>query len=110
VRLPLIDAKRGELFAALHAGDEERWPPFVARPEEIADRVREAGIAPMAAGDGSVRFRRVLEEAGIRVEPDSSRAHVVRALHVCRLAREVSPMPPEAVLPEYLRVPDAKPR
>jgi len=32
----------------------------------------------------------------------------VRALHVCRLALAVPGEPPEAVLPDYLRAPDAK--
>jgi tRNA threonylcarbamoyladenosine biosynthesis protein TsaB len=107
--LPLLDAKRGELFAALYEGGEARWTPFVAGPEELARRVREAGLNPLAAGDGSVRFRGVLEAAGIRVEPEGSRAHVVRALHVCRLAASVTPAAPEAVVPEYLRAPDAQP-
>jgi tRNA threonylcarbamoyladenosine biosynthesis protein TsaB len=110
LRLPLIDARRGELFAALHgAGGEALWPPFVAAPERVAERVREAGLGVRAAGDGSIRFRGVLEAAGIGVEADESRSHVVRALHVCRLARTVPGAPPEAVLPEYLRTPDAKP-
>jgi tRNA threonylcarbamoyladenosine biosynthesis protein TsaB len=108
--LPLIDAKRGELFAALFDSGEARWTPFAAAAEDVAARVREAGLTPLAAGDGSVRFRGVLEAAGIRVEPNGSRAHVVRALHICRLAAAASPIPPEAVLPEYLRAPDAKPR
>jgi tRNA threonylcarbamoyladenosine biosynthesis protein TsaB len=107
--LPLIDARRGEVFAALHgAGGELLWPPFVAAPEAVAERVRQAGFRARAAGDGSIRFRRVLEAAGIRVDADESRSHVVRALHVCRLARAVPGQPPEAVLPEYLRAPDAK--
>ena len=42
--------------------------------------------------------------------PDESRSHVVRALHVCRLAQAVPGEPPEAVLPDYLRAPDAKPQ
>jgi tRNA threonylcarbamoyladenosine biosynthesis protein TsaB len=106
--LPLIDARRGEVFAALHgAGGEPVWPPFVAAPEDVAGRVRGAGLDVLAAGDGSIRFRGVLEAAGIRVYADESRSHVVRALHVCRLARAVPGQPPEAVLPEYLRAPDA---
>jgi tRNA threonylcarbamoyladenosine biosynthesis protein TsaB len=108
--LPLIDAKRGEVFAAAYDGKEELWAPFAARPEEVAERVRVADFKPLAAGDGSIRFRRVLETAGIRVAPDDSGAHVVRALHVCRLAAEAPGEPPEAVLPEYLRAPDAKPQ
>jgi tRNA threonylcarbamoyladenosine biosynthesis protein TsaB len=109
LRLPLIGARRGELFAALHgAAGEPLWPPFVAAPEAVAERVRDAGFAVRAAGDGSIRFRGVLEAAGIRVDADESRSHVVRALHVCRLAQAVPGQPPEAVLPDYLRAPDAK--
>jgi tRNA threonylcarbamoyladenosine biosynthesis protein TsaB len=125
LRLPLIDAKRGELFAALYADGEELRAPFAARPEEVAACAAELASRPAdapprppagtlspvrAAGDGSVRFRSVLEAAGIEVEPDGSRAHVVRALHVCRLGAGAPARPLEAVLPEYLRLPDAKPR
>ena len=109
LRLPLIDARRGELFAALHEEEEEVWPPFAAAPDQLAARVREAGVTPRAAGDGSIRFREVLETAGIRVEPDAARSHVVRGLHVCRLGADAPGGSPEAVLPEYLRLPDAKP-
>jgi tRNA threonylcarbamoyladenosine biosynthesis protein TsaB len=108
--LPVIDAKRGEVFAAAYEGGRELWAPFAARPEELAARLRRAGLTPLAAGDGSIRFRGVLEAAGIRVAPDHSGAHVVRALHVCRLAARAPDGPPEAVLPEYLRAPDAKPQ
>jgi tRNA threonylcarbamoyladenosine biosynthesis protein TsaB len=108
--LPVIDAKRGEVFAAAYEAGSELWAPFVASPEKLAARVREAGFGPLAAGDGSIRFRRMLETAGIRVAPDDSGAHVVRALHVCRLAAAAPGKPPEAVLPEYLRAPDAKPQ
>jgi tRNA threonylcarbamoyladenosine biosynthesis protein TsaB len=110
VRLPLIDARRGELFAALFGpAGEPLWPPFVAAPDAVAKRVRDAGFRARAAGDGSIRFRGVLEAAGIGVDADESRSHVVRALHVCRLALAVPDQPPEAVLPDYLRTPDAKP-
>jgi tRNA threonylcarbamoyladenosine biosynthesis protein TsaB len=108
--LALIDAKRGELFAALYEAGEPRWGPLAAAPEEVAARVLESGTSPLAIGDGSVRFRGVLEAAGIRVLPEGARAHVVRALHICRLAATAPPKAPEAVLPEYIRSPDAKPR
>jgi tRNA threonylcarbamoyladenosine biosynthesis protein TsaB len=109
LKLPLIDAKRGELFAALYQGLDEVWPAFAATPERLVQRLRDATMAPLAAGDGSIRFRGVLEAAGIRVEPDGSSAHVVRALNVCRLAGQVRPAPRDGVLPEYLRLPDATP-
>jgi tRNA threonylcarbamoyladenosine biosynthesis protein TsaB len=109
--LPVIDAKRGEVFAALYRpAAAPDWGPLALRPEDLAERVRAESLTPLAAGDGSVRFRGVLEAAGIRVMPDDSRSHVVRALHVCRLAAGVPDVAPQAVLPDYLRAPDAKPQ
>jgi tRNA threonylcarbamoyladenosine biosynthesis protein TsaB len=113
-RLPVIDARRGELFAALYDGEGgTTWEPFVAAPEDLAERIAKAfpGVErPLAAGDGSIKFRPVLEAAGVEVPSDESQLHVVRALSVCRLAGEVPAAPPEAVLPAYLREPDAKPQ
>lgn len=107
-RLPLIDAKRGELFAALYDGDDELWPPFASTPDPLVERVRDASLTVMAAGDGSLRFRQELEAGGIESCPAG--AHAVRGLHICRLAIRVPAVPPEAVLPNYLRDPDAKPQ
>ena len=109
LRLPVIDARRGEVFAALFRGDEEVLAPFVAAPEEVVPRLGVGTPAVTAAGDGSLRFRRVFEAAGVAVDGDGSRTHVVRALHVCRLAAHVSSTSPEAVVPTYLRAPDAQP-
>jgi tRNA threonylcarbamoyladenosine biosynthesis protein TsaB len=109
VRLPLIDARRGEVFAALHGPAGGRWGPLVVGPEELVERLQTDGSNPLAAGDGSLRFRQLLEAAGVRVAPDGSQAHVVRALHVCRLAIDTPSVAPEAVLPTYIRDPDAKP-
>ncbi len=106
LRLPVIDARRGEVFAALYEGGEERLEPAARAPEELA--VHAAGAR--AAGTGALHFREALEAAGATVEPDRSPAHVVRALNVCRLARRVPARPPATVLPDYLRLPDAKPR
>jgi tRNA threonylcarbamoyladenosine biosynthesis protein TsaB len=110
LRLPLIDARRGEVFAALFDGERDLWPPFAAAPEDLIARVRDHGFAPLAAGDGSLRFRGMLQEAGIQVAPEDSTAHVVRALHICRLGQEARDESPEAVLPDYLREPDARPQ
>lgn len=110
VRLPLIDARRGELFAALFEGDEPRWEPFVTDPDALVERVREADCKPLAAGDGSLEFQQILEAGGIQVAPAGAQAHVVRALHVCELGAEAPARPPEAVVPLYLRAPDAKPQ
>ena len=36
------------------------------------------------------------------------RLHAVDALHVCRLAEAIEPVPPDAVKPTYVRLPDAE--
>jgi len=107
--LPLIDARRGEVFGALYAFEQELIAPFVTRPEEVAVKLGEHAQFALAAGDGSLRFRQVLEGAGVSVAPDGSELHVVRALSVCRLAASTPAVAPEAVLPTYLREPDAQP-
>jgi tRNA threonylcarbamoyladenosine biosynthesis protein TsaB len=109
-RLALIDAKRGEVYAALFEGDEERWPPSVLDIDALLERVKEAATTPQAAGDGSLRFRDELEAAGVAVAPAESPLHVVSAGHLCRRALDAPDVAPEQVLPNYLREPDAVPR
>jgi tRNA threonylcarbamoyladenosine biosynthesis protein TsaB len=113
LRLALIDARRGELFAALYERETTVWEPFVTTPEDLAERIRdelgEQAKTALAAGNGSLRFREVVAATGMKVAPNRSEAHVVRALHVCRLAGTAPATPPEAVVPTYLRDPDAKP-
>ena len=111
--LPLLDARRGEVFAALYASDRLLWEPFAAPPDDVAhrlgaDELRDRPV-PLAAGDGAVRFREVVEAAA-EVPPDSSPLHAIRALHVCRLAAAAPATVPEAVTPRYLRAPDATPQ
>ncbi|HEX4718785.1 MAG TPA: tRNA (adenosine(37)-N6)-threonylcarbamoyltransferase complex dimerization subunit type 1 TsaB [Thermoleophilaceae bacterium] len=98
---PVIDARRNEVYGLDRAGE-----PFVG---SIDDAVGEAPRGALAAGDGSIRFRESLESAEIRVAPGDSGMHVVRGLYICRLAATVQPVPPESVVPCYLRAPDAKP-
>jgi tRNA threonylcarbamoyladenosine biosynthesis protein TsaB len=110
LRLPLIDAKRGELFGALYDADGGQLvEPFATRPDELAERLGEHAQSALAAGDGSIRSRAALEASGVTVAPGDSESHVVRALHVCRLALRVDDEAPEAVFPNYLRQPDAVP-
>jgi tRNA threonylcarbamoyladenosine biosynthesis protein TsaB len=98
---PLIDARRNEVYGLGTAG-----APFVG---SINYAIEKAPAGALAAGDGSIRFREALESAGIYVAPGDSRTHVVRGLYICRLAAAVQPVPPESVVPCYLRAPDAKP-
>ncbi|MDQ3719227.1 MAG: tRNA (adenosine(37)-N6)-threonylcarbamoyltransferase complex dimerization subunit type 1 TsaB [Actinomycetota bacterium] len=109
LRLPVIDARRGEVFAALFEDGAERLAAAAWPPERLAAELADRALAPRAAGDGALHFRDALETAGATVEPEGSPAHVVRGLHVCRLARRSPPSPPQAVLPDYLRLPDVNP-
>jgi tRNA threonylcarbamoyladenosine biosynthesis protein TsaB len=110
VRLPLIDAKRGEVYAALFDGGRERWPAVALGIDALLDRLREVPATTLAAGDGSLRFRDELEAAGVAVAPVESPLHVVSAGHLCRRALEAPDTAPEQVVPDYLREPDAIPR
>jgi tRNA threonylcarbamoyladenosine biosynthesis protein TsaB len=108
-RLAVLDGRRGEAFAALFGPEgEEVWEPLVARPEDLAERLRTLPDSALAAGSGALRFRGELEAAGAEVLPDSSSAHRVLARHVCRIAADGAPSPPEAIQPIYLRPPDAQ--
>jgi tRNA threonylcarbamoyladenosine biosynthesis protein TsaB len=108
-RLAILDARRGQAFAALYgSGGEELWPPFVAAPGELTERVAPLPQAPLAAGSGAVRFRDELEAAGAEVLPDAEPAHRVSARHLCVLAEAGRPARPESIEPIYLRPPDAE--
>jgi tRNA threonylcarbamoyladenosine biosynthesis protein TsaB len=92
--VPVIDARRREVFVLLDG-------PSCLRPEEL-----ELEPGTMCVGDGAVRYRALLEEAGAEVPPRESDLHVPRAhLHVA-LARDFGPA--ERIEPIYLRVPDAE--
>jgi tRNA threonylcarbamoyladenosine biosynthesis protein TsaB len=98
-----IDARRGEVFAA---------SPSVFGPVALAPAALAARIAPgsPAVGDGAVRFREELERAGAVVPADDSPLHRVSAIEVCRLGAMGEPTGRDALLPDYRREPDAKPR
>ena len=114
--LAAIDARRGEVFATLRPRGQtplravEGFAPAATRPDALAERLRAMPAAPLCVGDGAVRFRDSLEAAGARVPPDSDGVHRLRAEHVCRLGAEGSLTDRDALLPHYLREPDAVPR
>jgi tRNA threonylcarbamoyladenosine biosynthesis protein TsaB len=110
--LAVLDARRGEAFAAAWRGDQAVLPEAALAPTALADAVEtlvRAGDSPLlAVGEGALRFRQQLEVAGAVVPPDGDALHRVGARHVCRLAGEAEPGEPETVLPRYLRLPDAE--
>lgn len=107
-RLALIDARRGEVFAALYAPSGERlWDPWVGAPGELAERLAGLPEPPLAAGSGALRFRDELAGSGVRIADGGEDLHRVAARHVCGLAA-AGGADREPLAPIYLRPPDAE--
>ena len=105
----VLDARRGEVFAAVYAGGRELLAPAALAPGELAARLLALDVPVRAVGDGAVRFRPELELAGITVPADGAAVHRIAAGPLCRLGREGEPAARDAVAPDYRREPDAKP-
>lgn len=127
--LAMIDARRGEVFAAAYpasvdftceAGADatlaggvafERAIPG-AQLQTIADELRRRGAPPaerwLAVGDGALRFCEQLREGGVQVAPQNSQLHVIDPSAICELgARATLDRSRTQVLPDYRRTPDA---
>jgi tRNA threonylcarbamoyladenosine biosynthesis protein TsaB len=107
--LAVIDARRGEAFVGAYRSGERLVGPVAVTPEHLAALADPAYGPWLAVGDGAVRFRDRLEPA-VDVPVDTSTLHRVSALAVCRLARTAPSVDRDALLPEYVRAPDAVPR
>jgi tRNA threonylcarbamoyladenosine biosynthesis protein TsaB len=102
----VIDARRGEAFAATYDAARRR----LTAPQALApDALAELAAGLLAAGDGAIHFREQLERAGAAVPADGDPAHRVSAVHLCRLGAAGAPADREALVPDYVRDPDAKP-
>lgn len=88
---PVIDARRGEVFVP---------GPRAIAPDDLA---LESGT--LCVGSGAVRYRGALERKGARVPPDDADVHLPHARLHAALATEFDSA--EAVLPLYVRAPDA---
>jgi tRNA threonylcarbamoyladenosine biosynthesis protein TsaB len=117
--LPLIDARRGEVYAAVYdmssGGPIELLPPFASSPDSLGDITADSigGRGIIICGTGSERYRSELEEA----LPQGTRYcgpkwSVPSASIAAALALEREPVPYENlsdIEPLYIRPPDAKP-
>ncbi|HWE07943.1 MAG TPA: tRNA (adenosine(37)-N6)-threonylcarbamoyltransferase complex dimerization subunit type 1 TsaB [Solirubrobacteraceae bacterium] len=113
--IAVIDARRGEVFAAgwslADVADPRARPllaPQAVPVEALAERLRGGRERWLAAGDGSVASRAALERSGARIPKDDSKRNRVSAIEHCRLALGLPPEPPDGVRPQYLRLPDAE--
>jgi tRNA threonylcarbamoyladenosine biosynthesis protein TsaB len=109
---PILDARRGEVFVAAWRGGLQVLVPRAVTPERVAELAEEGGAGRrrtwVGVGDGAIRFRSFLEPVGVSVPADRSPLHRVSPAVLCELGAEAEPMAREAVLPEYLRLPDAE--
>jgi tRNA threonylcarbamoyladenosine biosynthesis protein TsaB len=110
----LIDAQRGEIFGALYRGKAEVATPLVSSPRQAIAEWRPllAGADVLAIGDGVARYRDVLEAAlGERVrfyEPLIPQLAPAIAEMAYELAASGATIAPHAIVPIYIRRPDAE--
>jgi tRNA threonylcarbamoyladenosine biosynthesis protein TsaB len=105
----VIDARRGEAFVAAYRGDDALMEPRALGPGALAEAVAALGPGVLAVGDGALRFRAELEQAGAAVPADGDAVHRVGAEALCRLGAAGRPVDRDALLPDYRREPDARP-
>lgn len=115
VLLAVLDARRGEAFAAAWQAESVADPvaapllaPAALTPAALVEAVAALPRAPLAVGDGALRFREQLEAAGVTVPADGSPLHLVDAAAHCRLGAAMEPAARDEVVPAYLRLPDAE--
>jgi tRNA threonylcarbamoyladenosine biosynthesis protein TsaB len=123
--LAVIDARRGEAFAAAYPASALGSSARLAageltfaralKPADlenvralIEERGAGAGGRWLALGDGAVFFREQLRTAGLSVPPDCSALHLIDPASICELGVDAAPLDShELVLPDYRRTPDA---
>lgn len=102
--LSVVDARRGEVFARRFDADGPRSEIFCRKPEDLPPET----AATLVVGDGAARYRDRMGHLG-RIPPDGSPLHRVTASGMVR-ASDLTPVPPEALTPIYVREPDAETR
>ncbi len=116
--VPVLDAKRGELSAAVFVRDGEAYRPLTeeltAAPEVVIARLREVGVEDLTfVGDGLQRYGSLLREAFPRAHIAPRILWSPRAATVAALGRErllhAGGEPLGAIQPRYGRAPDFRP-
>jgi tRNA threonylcarbamoyladenosine biosynthesis protein TsaB len=110
VILAMIDARRGEAFAAAYLSGRELSAPRALGPEALSDclqALRGHGRV-LAVGDGALRFGDELRRAGGFLAGDDSPAHLISAEAICDLGVRAPIADPQLILPDYRRRADAE--
>jgi tRNA threonylcarbamoyladenosine biosynthesis protein TsaB len=110
--LAVIDARRGEVFAAAYDHEGELLAPRALPPDAIADLLERAPIPTnlkrwVAVGDGAIRYRDAIEPQGVAVPAAHSELHRIQAHAICALGA-LAPAGDSPVVPDYRRRPDAE--
>jgi tRNA threonylcarbamoyl adenosine modification protein YeaZ len=119
--IAVIDARRGEVFAAAFADGAEITFARAMRPAEleaIAQQIEgsggPAGARWSAVGDGAVLYADVLAAGGVDVPAHDSPLHLLDGAAICELGVQATatsaaaaPGALAAILPDYRRSPDA---
>ena len=118
--LAVIDARRGEVFAAAYERGElgveiELAAAGAYAPQELAELLASCEPRPgggerrwLAVGDGALRYRQQLQAPALSIPGAGSALHLVSAAAICGLAVTVPPAPGVSVVPDYCRRPDAE--
>jgi tRNA threonylcarbamoyladenosine biosynthesis protein TsaB len=109
-RLVVLDARRGEVAAALYsASAAPLWGPSLGSPEELGERIASLPGATLCGGSGAVRFRQQLRGPNVEIPDDSDPMHRVAARHICDLAVAMPGKDEsDSLAPNYMRPPDAE--
>lgn len=103
----VIDARRGEVFRALHRAGLPLAGPACTAPATLAAELADLG-AGLAVGDGAVRHRAALEAAGAEVTAAMPTAESALELALAAIAAGGTGLDPGQVQALYLRAPDAQ--
>ncbi len=106
----LIDARRGELFAAgWGPGGQPAFAPRVVGVDGVEDLFRALPAEWVAVGEVPDAFEDALRAAGVERPGAEEPLNLIDGAALCELAALGEPVT-GPVRPEYLREPDARPR
>jgi tRNA threonylcarbamoyladenosine biosynthesis protein TsaB len=110
--LTVIDARRGEVFAAAYDGDSELITPRALAPGAVGELLEGVAMRTslrlwIAVGDGALRYRDTLARPGVLVPDARSALHRIQGRAICRLG-ELAHVGEAQVVPDYRRRPDAE--
>ena len=101
---PLIDARRGEVYAALFDGGRRLSDDIACAPAELPEALPTSGRAVALVGGGAVAYRDELERAfGSGMLIDIAAPATPDPLTIARMAEASPRVPLESIEPVYIR-------